>query len=44
MVGPEEFVEGLALGTHQFIGGTVGKMTLKLYIIFLLLFQVVHLV
>ena len=31
MVGPEEFVEGLALGTHQFIGGTVGKMTEALY-------------
>ncbi|XP_019853628.1 PREDICTED: vacuolar protein sorting-associated protein 13C-like [Amphimedon queenslandica] len=24
VVGPEEFFEGLALGTHQFIGGTVG--------------------
>ena len=24
MAGPEEFMEGLALGTHQFVEGTIG--------------------
>ena len=26
MAGPEEFMEGLALGTHQFVEGTVGQL------------------
>ena len=25
VLGPEEFLEGLALGSHQFLSGTVGK-------------------
>ena len=26
VLGPDEFLEGLALGTHQFLGGTVGQL------------------
>ena len=38
VIGPEEFFEGLALGTHQFIGGTFGELNLMLILKMIIFF------